>query len=158
MPDPALVSAFRAFATIVLVRLRQAVTNTDVKQRLRRRVVFTGEDFHEEGDVRPNYWPVSFAIQNAELWNDPTVETSVKAFLDACVLFLPVVVGGDGKPITDPTFDDMKPELVRDLMSPLLRLIEERTRSNLRTLPSTMQRESFFDREPNPSRGLFPFH
>jgi hypothetical protein len=88
-------------------------------------VVFEGENFHDEGEFRPHYWALLESMQNAELWDDVAVAASVKVLFDAGVLFTPNVFDEEGKLKPDPTFDEMKPDLVRYLMSHLARVIDD---------------------------------
>jgi Apea-like HEPN len=120
-----LIDAFRAFTGAILVRLREAVATSEVEQRLRRWVVFEGESYRDDGEFRPHYWPLLESIQDAKLWDDFAVASSVKVLFDEGVLFTPNIIEEGGKSKAKPTFDDMRPDLVRHLMSPVARLIDD---------------------------------
>jgi|GEM_PF-3644708 len=120
-----LVEAFQAFARVVLTRLREAAVDVVIQTRLRHRVLFEGEDFYDDGEFRPRYWPLVDTIWDAKLWNDATIEASVRTLLEAGVLFPPTVTGNDGQRIADPSFEAMNPELVQGLLPQIVATAEE---------------------------------
>ena len=126
--DPKLIDAFRSFADAILIRLREAVTANGVAQRLRRWVVFEGESFRDDGEFKPHYWSLLESMLNAELLNDEVITSSVKTLFDAGVLYTPTVNEG-GKPKVNPTFDEMKLDLVRYLMSEAIVTLVDRAGS-----------------------------
>jgi hypothetical protein len=121
--DPKLIDAFRAFTGEILIRLREAVATSGVEQRLRRWVVFEGESFRDDGEFKPHYWPLLESLLNAEIWKDSVIALRVKTLFDAGLLYTPTV-NENGKPKVNPTFDEMMPDLVRYLLSPVVTLID----------------------------------
>jgi hypothetical protein len=122
---PTVIEAFRIFARVVLARLRDAAVGAVIHTRLSHRVVFDGEDFYDDGEFHPRYWPLVDAIWGVNLWDDAAIEASVRTLFEADVLFSPTVIGNDGQPITDPSFELMKPELVQHLVPLVVATAEE---------------------------------
>lgn len=128
---PSLEASFLRFARGILAKVKAKIEQDGLKTIAIEVMEFTDSGYGPEVREVPGYAGVVRELHGATLWTMPEAEAAARVHLERNALHRPVLNDRDGSEITNPTFDQVRPHLICDLLAPIEHLLRREKSADL---------------------------
>lgn len=121
------VNAMLDFGKAVLEFIRKRATIHQIPTHIEERVVFSGEgDWVQKFEQKQSYWGfLKRHCDSGDLRHMPEAANAARILLEEEILQPPKLSNADGQEIQDPTFDQMLPHLITELLRVVVSYLEK---------------------------------